>query len=89
MGSMPVRLLVVVVCIGLVLVLTRLVRRRFHYTVMEPNNEFAGFMYSMIGLVYGVYLAFTIIAACVFVFANLATDVLYMRLDPRLRERES
>lgn len=62
MGSMPVRLLVVVVCIGLVLVLTRLVRRRFHYTVMEPNNEFAGFMYSMIGLVYGVYLAFTIIA---------------------------
>jgi len=61
-GSMPVRLLVVVVCVGLVLVLTRLVRRRFHYTVMEPNNEFAGFMYSMIGLVYGVYLAFTIIA---------------------------
>ena len=32
-------------------------------------------------------MAFTIIAACVFVFANLATDVLYMRLDPRLRER--
>jgi peptide/nickel transport system permease protein len=30
-------------------------------------------------------MAFTIIAACVFVFANLATDVLYMRLDPRLR----
>jgi peptide/nickel transport system permease protein len=34
-------------------------------------------------------MAFTIIAACVFVFANLATDVLYMRLDPRLRERGS
>ena len=32
-------------------------------------------------------MAFTIIAACVFVLANLATDVLYMRLDPRLRER--
>ena len=32
-------------------------------------------------------MAFTIIGACVFVFANLATDVLYMRLDPRLRER--
>jgi ABC-type dipeptide/oligopeptide/nickel transport system permease component len=32
-------------------------------------------------------MAFTIIAACVFVFANLATDLLYVRLDPRLRER--
>ena len=32
-------------------------------------------------------MAFTIIAACVFVFANLVTDVLYTRLDPRLRER--
>jgi peptide/nickel transport system permease protein len=32
-------------------------------------------------------MAFTIIAACVFVFANLTTDILYTRLDPRLRER--
>jgi len=61
-SSMPVRLLVVVVCCVLVLYLTRAVRRRAEYTVLEANNEFAGFMYSMIGLVYGVYLAFTIIA---------------------------
>jgi hypothetical protein len=59
---MPERLLwvsvsVLVVCLGVYLV-----RRRIEYPVLKENNEFAGFMYSMIGLVYGVYLAFTIIA---------------------------
>jgi uncharacterized protein DUF4239 len=60
--SMPVRLLAVAISVALALILTRLVRRRVQYTALEANNEFAGVMYSMIGLVYGVYLAFTIIA---------------------------
>jgi len=59
---MPLRFLVVVACVTVVLLLTRVVRRRVPFGVLEANNEFAGFMYSMIGLVYGVYLAFTIIA---------------------------
>lgn len=62
MSSLSARLFVVFVCAVFALLLTWLVRRRVHYTVLEANNEFAGFMYSMIGLVYGVYLAFTIIA---------------------------
>jgi peptide/nickel transport system permease protein len=33
-------------------------------------------------------MAFTIIAATVFVLVNLATDVLYTGLDPRLRGME-
>jgi hypothetical protein len=49
--SMPVRLLAVAISVALALILTRLVRRRVQYTVLEANNEFAGFMYSMIGLV--------------------------------------
>ena len=59
---MPARLLVVAICVAIAVALTYLVRRRVQYAVLQANNEFAGFMYSMIGLVYGVYLAFTIIA---------------------------
>ena len=62
MNSMPERLLVVGISVLVVLIGVYLVRRRIHYPVLEANNEFAGFMYSMIGLVYGIYLAFTIIA---------------------------
>ena len=59
---MPERLLWVCVSVMVVLCGVYLLRRRVEYPVLEENNEFAGFMYSMIGLVYGVYLAFTIIA---------------------------
>ena len=62
MTSMPLRLLTVAASVIFMLLLTRLIRRRWEYSVLQANNEFAGFMYSMIGLVYGVYLAFTIIA---------------------------
>ena len=62
MNSMPERLLVVFFSILVVLVGAYLLRRRVEYPVLAENNEFAGFMYSMIGLVYGIYLAFTIIA---------------------------
>src|SRR5262245_46836642 len=59
---MIVRLLAVAVSVVVVMLLTHVIRRRVGYAVLKENNEFAGFMYSMIGLVYGVYLAFTIIA---------------------------
>jgi len=59
---MSARLLSVAVSVVVLILLTYLIRRRVQYTVLQANNEFAGFMYSMIGLVYGVYLAFTIIA---------------------------
>lgn len=62
MNSMTARLLTVLVGVVLMLSLARLMRRRVDFTVLEANNSFAGAMYSMIGLVYGVYLAFTIIA---------------------------
>jgi hypothetical protein len=59
---MPERLLLVIFCVLVAIAGVYFVRRRIHYPVLEENNEFAGFMYSMIGLVYGIYLAFTIIA---------------------------
>ena len=62
MNSMPERLLLVGVIVAVAVAGVYVVRRRLGYQTLEPNNEFAGFMYSMIGLVYGVFLAFTIIA---------------------------
>ena len=59
---MPERLLLVFFIVLVAVLGVYLLRRRVEYPVLKENNEFAGFMYSMIGLVYGIYLAFTIIA---------------------------
>src|SRR5712675_807870 len=38
-----------------------LVVRRWAPRTLRANNEFTGFTYSFVGLVYGVYLAFTVV----------------------------
>ena len=40
-----------------------IVRRTKSYKILGENNEFAGITYPVVGLVYGVFLAFTIIIA--------------------------
>lgn len=43
--------------------LVRLVRRLVPYPVSKENNELVGFTYAVLGVIYGVLLAFTIIVA--------------------------
>ena len=38
-----------------------IVRRIKPHPILSANNEFAGFTYPIVGLIYGVFLAFTII----------------------------
>ena len=58
-----VALSVVVVALGVVLALVGLhvVRRRFPHPVRQANNEVAGFIITMLGVVYGVILGFMVV----------------------------
>jgi hypothetical protein len=55
------RLLITGACVAVTLVSIFVLRRLFHHEVLKQNNEFLGYIYAVVGGVYGVYLAFTII----------------------------
>jgi Ca2+/H+ antiporter len=55
------RLLIVVVAMIVAVAGVLLVRRAVPYTVLEENPEFTCFAYAIVGVVYGVYLAFTVV----------------------------
>jgi len=54
-------LLITGACVAVTLVSIFVLRRLFSHELLQQNNEFLGFIYSVVGAVYGVYLAFTII----------------------------
>jgi hypothetical protein len=37
-----------------------LVRRKFSYEMLRENNDFVGYVYAIVGLIYGIFLAFTV-----------------------------
>src|SRR5258706_4783363 len=51
----------IVLAIVIVSAIGVLVVRRWAPRTLRANNEFTGFTYSFVGLVYGVYLAFTVV----------------------------
>lgn len=44
--------------VGLILITRRLV----HHSILKPHNDISGFVFSTIGVIYGVMLAFVVIA---------------------------
>src|SRR5262245_43314419 len=55
------RFVISLACVARTLVGVFALRRLFPPEVLKQNNEFLGFIYAVVGAVYGVYLAFTII----------------------------
>src|SRR5262245_42156834 len=55
------RLLITGACVAVTLAGIFILRRLFSHDVLQQNNEFLGFIYAVVGAVYGVYLAFTIV----------------------------
>src|SRR5258708_33822784 len=51
----------IVLAVAIFAALGVLVVRRWAPRTLRGNNEFTGFTYSFVGLVYGVYLAFTLV----------------------------
>src|SRR5258708_27324474 len=52
---------ITVFAVAIVAALGVLVVRRWAPRTLRENNEFTGFSYAFVGLVYGVYLAFTVV----------------------------
>lgn len=61
MAPMLTRLAILVVTTGLSIVGVLFARRRIPHEVLAQNQTFTGVTYSIVGAVYGVYLAFTIV----------------------------
>jgi hypothetical protein len=55
------RLLVVASAMAVSALAVTLLRRRFSYDDLKDNNEFTALTFAIIGAVYGVYLAFTVV----------------------------
>jgi len=55
------RLLITGACVAVTLASILILRRLVPHETLKQNNEFLGFIYAVVGGVYGVYLAFTII----------------------------
>ncbi|HXT16211.1 MAG TPA: DUF4239 domain-containing protein [Gemmatimonadaceae bacterium] len=62
MDTMSKRLVIVLVTLAVTMLAVNIVRRHAPHAKMKDNHEFGGLMYQVLGLIYGVYLAFTIIA---------------------------
>lgn len=61
MPSWIIGTLIIGTSVLLAVVLTHLVRRRIPHAVLKENTEFVGFTYAVLGVIYGVILAFTVV----------------------------
>jgi Ca2+/H+ antiporter len=52
---------IVAVCVAIAVAFALVIRRRVPYSLLEQNHPFTGVTYAIVGAVYGVYLAFTIV----------------------------
>src|SRR5262245_56472143 len=55
------RFVITLACVAAALVGVFVLRRLFPHEALRENNEFLGLIYAVVGAVYGVYLAFTIV----------------------------
>jgi hypothetical protein len=64
LSSLPIWLpviVIIVLCLGMALLVVRIMRRRLPHPALVENNEFLGFTYAIYGLIYGLVLGLVIV----------------------------